>query len=74
VCGFSLELAETMKLNIAHYAALRRGLNMRQIADALGIEHQTVMYWNQGRAHPRLPMVLRLLYELRCTFEELVGA
>jgi transcriptional regulator with XRE-family HTH domain len=62
-----------MRLKIAHYARLRRGWNMRQVADALGVEHQTVLYWNQGRAYPRLLMLLKLLRELSCTLEELVS-
>lgn len=61
-----------MRLQIAEVARRNKGWNMRKLADKLQVEHQTVMYWNQGRAYPRLPMLVRLCRLLGCTFEELV--
>jgi len=61
-----------MRLQVAEVARRNRGWNMRKLADRLQIEHQTVMYWNQGRAHPRLPMLIKLCRLLGCTVEELI--
>jgi DNA-binding XRE family transcriptional regulator len=68
--GFTLEAK--MRLLVAHNARLHRDWNMRQLADALGIEHQTVMYWNQGRAVPRLPMLVRLARLLHCSLDDFI--
>lgn len=62
-----------MYLKIAEVAKANRGWNMRQVAEELKIEHQTVLYWNQGRAYPRLPTLVRLCRALHCTFEELLS-
>ncbi len=61
-----------MYLKIAEVARRNKGWNMRKLADKMDIEHQTVMYWNQGRAYPRLPTLIKLCRLLECTFEELV--
>jgi transcriptional regulator with XRE-family HTH domain len=61
-----------MRLQVAEVARRNKGWNMRKLADKLHIEHQTVMYWNQGRAYPRLPMLVKLCRLLGCTFEELL--
>jgi ribosome-binding protein aMBF1 (putative translation factor) len=61
-----------MHLQIAEVARRNKGWNMRKLADKMEIEHQTVMYWNQGRAYPRLPTLVKLCRLLGCTFEELV--
>lgn len=61
-----------MRLQIAEVARRNKGWNMRKLADVMRLEHQTVMYWNQGRAYPRLPTLIKLCRLLECTFEELV--
>ena len=61
-----------MRLQIAEVARRNKGWSMRKLADKLQVEHQTVMYWNQGRAYPRLPMLVRLCRLLGCRFEELI--
>ena len=38
-----------------------KGWTMRTVSELLGVEHQTVMYWNQGRCYPRLPMLVRFI-------------
>ena len=63
-----------MRLQIAEVARRNKGWSMRKLADKLQVEHQTVMYWNQGRAYPRLPMLVRLCRLLACRFEELIEA
>jgi DNA-binding XRE family transcriptional regulator len=62
-----------MRLRIAEMAREKRGWNMRRLADELDLDHQTVLYWNQGRTNPRLPMVIKLLRLLGCNLEELVS-
>jgi transcriptional regulator with XRE-family HTH domain len=53
-------------------AAQRRGFNLRQLSEQLDIPYQTFMYWNQGRALPKLPQLLHLLHRLDCQLDELV--
>lgn len=45
---------------------------MRELSEQLMVDHQTVMYWNQGRAFPRLPMMLKICHLLGCKLDELV--
>ena len=61
-----------MRLLISEVAYRNKGWNMRKLADRLAVDHQTVMYWNQGRAYPRFPTLVRLCRLLECTFEELL--
>jgi transcriptional regulator with XRE-family HTH domain len=57
-----------------HESAKAKGLSMREVATQLGVDHQTVLYWNQGRALPRLPMFLRLSVLLDCKLDTLLEA
>jgi DNA-binding XRE family transcriptional regulator len=57
-----------------HEAARSKGWTMRQVADHLGVDHQTVLYWNQGRALPRLPMFVKLSRLFDCQLDHLVDA
>jgi transcriptional regulator with XRE-family HTH domain len=57
-----------------HESAKAKGLSMREVATQLGVDHQTVLYWNQGRALPRLPMFLRLSQLLDCKLDTLLEA
>jgi len=57
-----------------HESAKAKGLSMREVATQLGVDHQTVLYWNQGRALPRLPMFLRLSQLLGCQLDTLLDA
>ena len=61
-----------LRLRVAELALAHRGWNMRLLSEQLDVDHQTVMYWNQGRAFPRLPMLLTLCRMLGCTLDELV--
>jgi DNA-binding Xre family transcriptional regulator len=61
-----------MRLRIAELAKCKKNWNMRALADKLHIEHQTVLYWNQGRAYPRFPILVRLCRLLGCNLEELI--
>ena len=61
-----------MRIRVAELAMQQRGWTMRILSEKLDVDHQTVMYWNQGRAVPRLPMLLRLARLLGCTLDELV--
>lgn len=62
-----------MRLLIAEVAYRKKGWNMRKVADRLELDHQTVMYWNQGRAYPRFVTLVRLCRLLGCTLEELLS-
>lgn len=50
----------------------QKGWTLRMLADVLGVDYQTVLYWNQGRSYPRLPTMLRLMQLLDCTIDELL--
>lgn len=60
-----------IRLDVQTIARRNKGLNMREVAE-LGLDHQTVMYWNQGRSYPRLPTLLQLCRLLECTVEDLI--
>jgi DNA-binding Xre family transcriptional regulator len=60
------------RLKISEVAAQNLGWTMRQVADALEVDHQSVMYWNQGRSRPRLETLLALCKLLECQLDELV--
>lgn len=49
-----------------------QGWNMRELAELLKVDHQTVLYWNQGRAYPRLPMMVRLSQVFNCSLHDLL--
>ncbi|MCE3233828.1 MAG: Helix-turn-helix domain [Vampirovibrio sp.] len=61
-----------MRLKIAEVARRNKGWNMRKLADKLDLDHQTVMYWNQGRSYPRLPTLVKMCRLLECTLEDLL--
>ena len=63
---------KSMRLRIAEVAHRNKGWNMRKLADRLELDHQTVLYWNQGRSYPRLPVLVKLCRLLGCTLEELL--
>jgi DNA-binding Xre family transcriptional regulator len=65
------EAPKLMRLRIAEMAARIRW-NMKQLAEALNVDHQTVLYWNQGRAYPRLPMLLVLTRLIGCSINDLL--
>lgn len=62
-----------MRLQIAEVAYRQKGWNMRKVADKLDVDHQTVMYWNQGRAYPRFLTLIRLCRLLECHLEDLLA-
>jgi transcriptional regulator with XRE-family HTH domain len=62
-----------MRLRIAELARQKKGWNMRKVAERMDVEHQTIMYWNQGRSFPRLPVLMRLCRLLECSVEDLVN-
>ncbi len=61
-----------MRIRVAEIARRNKGWNMRKVSEKLNIDHQTVLYWNQGRTIPRLPMLMRLCRLLACSVEDLV--
>jgi len=61
-----------MRLRIAEIARRNKGWTMTKLAEKMDLNHQTVLYWNQGRAFPRLPTLLRLLRLLECRLEDLL--
>jgi len=61
-----------VRLKIAELARKNKNWTMKRLADELEIEHQNVMYWNHGRAYPRLPDLVKVCRLLDCTFEELL--
>jgi DNA-binding XRE family transcriptional regulator len=61
-----------MRLQIAEIARRNKGWNMRKLAEKLDLDHQTVMYWNQGRSYPRFPVLIKLCRLLECTLEDLL--
>lgn len=63
-----------LRLRIAERALEFRGWTMKQLAETLDVDHQTVMYWNQGRTFPRLPMMLKVCHLLDCKLDDLVDS
>jgi DNA-binding XRE family transcriptional regulator len=61
-----------MRIRIAESARDYRGWTMKTLADELDVDHQTVLYWNQGRSFPRLPMFVRIAALLGCSMHDLV--
>jgi transcriptional regulator with XRE-family HTH domain len=70
----ALKGAGGMRMRITELACRQKGWTMKKLADAMGVEHQTVMYWNQGRAFPRLPMLIRLCRLLGCKLDDMIEA
>jgi transcriptional regulator with XRE-family HTH domain len=62
-----------MRLRIAELARLKKGWNMKKVAEKMDVEHQTILYWNQGRSYPRLPVLLRLCRLLECSIDDLLN-
>ena len=60
-----------LRLRVAELSHTK-GWTMRTVAEILGVDHQTVMYWNQGRSYPRLPTLIRLSQLLNTTIEDLI--
>lgn len=61
-----------MRLRVGELARKNRGWSMRKLAERLDVDHQTIMYWNQGRSYPRLPILIQLCRLLGCTVEDLL--
>lgn len=61
-----------MRLRIAEVARVNKGWNMRRLAEQMEVDHQTILYWNQGRTQPRLRSLMLLCRILGCMVEELV--
>jgi DNA-binding XRE family transcriptional regulator len=62
-----------MRLRIAELARQKKGWNMRRVAENMEVDHQTILYWNQGRTYPRLPVLIRLCRLLECSVEDLLN-
>lgn len=45
---------------------------MKDLAKKLEVDHQAVLYWNQGRNYPRLPMLIYVCVLLRTDPLELI--
>ncbi|MDX2084267.1 MAG: helix-turn-helix transcriptional regulator [Candidatus Melainabacteria bacterium] len=50
----------------------RKGWSMKTLAEKLDVDHQTVLYWNQGRTYPRLPTLVQLARLLGCPLQDLL--
>ena len=61
-----------MRMRIAEVAYRKKGWTMKQVSEHLKVDHQTVMYWNQGRSLPRLPVLVRLCRLLGCGLDEMI--
>lgn len=61
-----------VRLRIAEWAHCNKGWSMKKLAAKLAVEHQTVLYWNQGRTMPRLPMLIQICRLLGCSVEDLI--
>lgn len=51
---------------------LKRGLTQKQVADALKVTRPTVVYWEQGKAHPQAKHIKPLARILRCKISDLL--
>ncbi len=61
-----------LRLRISELTGQKLGWTMKQLSEFLDVEHQTVMYWNQGRAYPRLPTMMKLCKVLNCDLTDLI--
>lgn len=59
------------RLKVAE-ACLAKGWTLRELADRMDLDPQTVYYWNQGRSRPRLNSLLKLCALLECGVEDLL--
>jgi transcriptional regulator with XRE-family HTH domain len=51
---------------------LKRGLTQQQVADALNVTRPTVVYWEQGKAHPHAKHIKSLARILKCKAVDLL--
>ncbi len=61
-----------LRLRISELSQHLRGWTMKELSEHLMVDHQTVMYWNQGRSYPRLPMMIKVCHLLGCNLDELI--
>ncbi len=61
-----------LRLRIAELSQHLRGWTMKDLSEHLMVDHQTVMYWNQGRSYPRLPTMIKVCHLLGCNLDELI--
>lgn len=69
--GIMGEYTRGMRLRIAELA-MDTGWRMKDLAELLEVDYQTVLYWNQGRALPRLPTFIELCRLLGCSFQDMI--
>lgn len=50
------------------------GWTMKAVADMMEVEYQTVLYWNRGKASPRIESLVRLAQLFGCSIDHLVDA
>jgi DNA-binding Xre family transcriptional regulator len=60
------------RLRLDEEAWRRQQWNLRELSEALDTSYQNVLYWNQGRAVPKLPMLVKIMKVLNCRFEDLL--
>lgn len=56
---------------VGRLAKDKLGCSMVELADQLGLDHQTLYYWNQGRSTPRVPTLLSICTVVGCTWADL---
>lgn len=61
-----------VRLRIAELGREKKQMNIKQLAEDLFYEYQTVLYWNQGRAFPSLHDIVRLSKYFNCSVDELI--
>jgi transcriptional regulator with XRE-family HTH domain len=62
----------SMRIRIADAALKFKGWSMKELAKHLHVEHQTVMYWNQGRTYPKIPTLMDICKLLECSLDDLI--
>lgn len=63
-----IQLRIRIKENLYH----SKGWTMRLLAEKLGVDYQTVLFWNRGETHPKLSSLVQLARLLQCPLDELV--
>lgn len=61
-----------VRLEIARLASDKKKWSMAKLASKINLDHQTVMYWNQGRSCPSLKTITKVCMVLGVTFGELM--
>lgn len=61
-----------IRLRIQENLYLQKGWSMRHLAEEMGVDYQTILFWNRGTSHPKLLRLLELARILKCPLDELI--